>query len=163
MLIERQLNHILAQNAVTDIVDAKVMLWMSRDIEPRNKVKIGPGLMSQGTVSITSSQTVTIPLPPYYALTQRLAFYLMTTSPIKVTVTTSPSIGSQDIYVYGTNSTAEGSHLGHLSFQEIGVSSIAIKNLVGANTAEINWLAWQMPNLALPSSWKDGNQTTGTV
>jgi hypothetical protein len=163
MLIERQLNFMLARDYPQDIVDAKKFVWQIRDVEPRNKLKIAPGLMAQGFIFLEGLQSYVASLPIDYDSTQYLHFVCMASLPTTVTVTRSPTTGSNYFGVFGTNSTAEGAHPGQLCFQETGVTQIEFANVVSANRTEIAWFMFQMPPLQSQGSWKDGVQTLGVI
>ena len=163
MLIERQLNFMLAKDDPIDIVDAKKFIWQIRDIEPRNKLKIAPGLMAQGSISLTGTEQYTAPLPVFYNPVRYLHFVCVASLPAVVTVTRSPTTGSNYFGVFGTNSYAEGEHPGHLTFQENGITQIIFRNVTPANVTQIDWFMFELPVLNLPDSWKDGVQTLGAL
>lgn len=163
MLIQRQNNFMLAKDYPTDIVDAKRFLWQFRDIEPRNKLKIEEGLVSEGDCLLTGSQTYAAPLPINYDPDYFLSFFVVSNFPILVTVTRNPSTSSNYLYCYGTNSETEGQHFGHLTFQDKNITGVTFRNVVGANTAQIAWFMFQMPVLTETASWKDGVQTLGVI
>jgi hypothetical protein len=146
-----------------DIVNAKTCLYQFRDIEPRNKLVLSPGLMAQGSIVLTASETYDAPLPIEYDTTKYLAFVCISNFPVLITVTRSPSTSSNYLYCFGTDSDNEGIHLGHLNFQETNVTGIQFRNVVSANSAAISWYMFQMPPLTSVDSWKDGVQTLGVI
>lgn len=163
MLVQRQFNAMLFNGNPVDIVDGKKLIWQFRDIEPRNKLKIAHGLSADGSIILTASQTYEADLPQNYDSSKYLAFYCVSTSPILVTVTRNPSTSSNYLYIFATDSSSEGEHFGHLSFQEKNITGITFRNLVSMNLAEISWIMYEMPSLTSPDSWKDGVQTLGVV
>jgi hypothetical protein len=163
MLISRQINVMLAKNAPIDIVDAKKFIFQIRDVEPRNKLKIPEGLVCEGSVTLTGSETYVAQLPIDYDPASYLAVFCVASAPTLVTVTRNPTTSSNYIYVYGTNTEDEGVHPGCLSFQEKNITEITFRNVVGANDTQISWFMFQMPNLAAEGSWKDGVQTLGVI
>jgi len=163
MLVQRQFNFMLSKDYPVDIVDAKRFLWQMRDIEPRNKLVLEPGQVAQGSIFLTASQTYAAGLPVDYDPTKHLAFSCVSNLPILVTVTRSPSTSSNYLYCYGTDSDAEGLHLGQLNFQEKNITGITFRNVVGANIAQISWFMYQIPTLNAIASWKDGVQTLGVI
>lgn len=153
----------LALDYPTSIVDAKSFEWQLRDVEPRNKLKIEDGLVTRGTFRLPASGSMVAPLPNLYDPTQYLGFYCVVAKKTLITVTRSPSTTSNYLYVYGTDSSTEGVHAGHLSFQEKNITGISIANGDSSATNLVTWFMFQMPNLALESSWKDGVQTLGVI
>jgi hypothetical protein len=163
-LIQRQLNYILCKNYPASIVDATKFIWQFRDVEPRNKLKVDPGLYSSGISTCTNIVNFVIPLPKNYDPTKYLAFYATTNLPTFVEIVSAVN-GTRKAYVYGTDSTAEGEHFGTLAFQESGITSVTVKHDPSFvnSTVTIVWAMYQMPDLSLAASWKDGVQTLGVI
>lgn len=157
-LLQRQVNFVLARGVKAAIADAVSSLWRFRDAEPRDKLVLQPGKWSGGSESVSGVGVFTLPFPTDYDPTNRLAVFLACDQPMKFN-----KFGSEGT-VKGTRGTDDGDHKGIVCFQEILTAPVTLTGTLGVGVlTHIDYFAFEIPDLSLPASWKDGMQTTGVV
>lgn len=160
-LLMRQVMFRLARGQKSALADALAFPWRFRDVEPRNKLVLGDGKHAGGYFSLAASGTFTIPLPSDYSSADNISFMLTVNRNMELTLV-SPVHGSGTFLLKGTNGVTDGDHPALFAYQG-RVTSVALTNPSGTDAALVEYFCYEMPDLALPASWKDGAQTIGTV
>lgn len=157
--VQRQYSGFVGDGSSTDptTYSKQSRLWELQDVYPSKILKLADGLYiaNQAQVAGASFQTYAVPLPGSYSSTNRLCFALKTDQNIKVSFT-SPDNPASAVIVY-----APSGQYGFYSCCQT-VTSISIV-VPGATAANISYVAYQLPDLSLTGSWRDGYQTVGIV
>ncbi len=155
--IQRQFAGFLGIGSSTEPVNYSLSkrVWDMRDTYPANVLQIADGLRLSFETQIASGGTLTLPLPPAYDTDEKLFVSLRSNVLVKV-VTQIPIVGTSAALLRpGAATDQNGVH----SFVS-RATSITVTN-PSAATATVQYTAFQLPDLELSTSWRDGYQTTG--
>lgn len=162
MFILRQITARLAAGArLTSVADAVTFPFRMNDVLRRFILKIEDGLWCADTVYLDASDAEALPLPAAYQPTERLHVMLRASLPVKVVVVNNLAVSSSFL-IQAMKSTAEGVHPGVLTFQG-KVASITVSVPAASDDVQVDYFAFQLPDLNDADSYRDGLQAVGVI
>ncbi len=155
--IQRQVSMMLARDDVSSMMEAEIFPFRQRDVKPSTILKIDPGLRCSQAFSLAAAGTYTVQLPDDYDTAQKLHGIFITNG-IILAVTTSPELtGTSSQLIKGTAADGRGSWI----FQQ-RITSIVLSNPTAA-TVLVEYMLFQIPDLTVTASYRDGARTLGYV
>lgn len=153
----RQISMMLARGDVAAIADAETFPYRQRDVKPSTVLKIDSGLRCGQALSLAAAGTYTVQLPDDYDTAQKLHGIFVTNGIIRA-VTTSPELtGTSTQLIKGTAADGRGTW----TFQQ-RITSIVLSNPTAA-VVLVEYMLFQLPDLAVQESYRDGCRTIGYV
>lgn len=158
MFLQRQISAVTGNGEKTSVADMPSVVWRLNDILPKYTLVLADGDWTSDYIKLDSADTYTVQLPANYTNASRLSCCFRSTAVVKLTVV-SPTHGTSNFLLKGTNGTTDGDHKGIIMWQG-DVTSIL---LTAAADALVDYCLFKVPDLTDADSYQLGQRALGVA
>ncbi len=162
IFVRRQYAAACGQGSHSTLPDCTIFPYRFTDVNPRNTLNLEDDKFTSDYTALTANTSFSIPVPDGYSSANKLGVILRATAITKVVIVDPSALGTSTFLIKATSGTTKGNHPGILAWSG-RVTSITVSVPSAFDTSLVQWFLYEIPDLTLASSWKNGYQTLGVV